>query len=107
MVFLPKQLHQDLQTPLASHLCGQIQDLIGWFARSKQEMKDEVGVFSLSFLAKEVSQEEERNEEICPIFSNIKIKKSWSKVKVQWLCDKWSSMVLILSFCLSKIKPSK
>ena len=38
--FLPKQLHQVLETPLASHFYGQIQDLIGWFARSKQEMKD-------------------------------------------------------------------
>ena len=53
-------------------------------------MEDEVEVFFLSFLAKDFSQEEERNEEILSkiFFQDKDQEKSWSKVKVQWFWDK-------------------
>ena len=65
----PKQLHQDLQSSLASHFCGQIQDLIGWISRYKQEMEEVVEDF-FSFLSRRGSAKRLEMKMV-----------SWSKLK--------------------------
>ena len=51
-IFLPKQLHQELQSSLASKFYGVICNLIGWNSRFGQEIEVQDDGFSLSFSLK-------------------------------------------------------